>query len=280
MKLSVFFVYVVRISQQENVSIPQALAMVKNMGYGAVEVDVEEWKAYPDLPLWLKDAGLAISSVYGICPLLNGDASALSALIDIAAQNQAKCAMVVTDDFNVDELTEDMRRNGDAMKAFLKGNGKAIRALRVLQVASAYAKMKGVTLTVEDFGGKNTLTSYLSQIQWLLSNVADLRITFDTGNFYLNQDDALYALQSLQEKTVHVHCKDYFHSPALGSDNFSNAAIAAAVGEGDSSLKQIVESFIRLGYQGYYVVEYLGEKDTLSILQRSAKNLLKMGGEQ
>ena len=280
MKLSVFFVYVVRISQQENVSIPQALAMVKNMGYKAVEVDIEEWKAYPDLPLWLKEEDLAVSSVYGVCPLLKGDASALSTVIDVAAQSQAKCAMVVTDNFNANELTEMIRNNGDAMKAFLKGNGKVARAVRALQIAVAYAQSKGVALTVEDYGGNNTLTSYLSQIEWLLHSVPDLRVTFDTGNFYLNQDDPLYALDILREKTVHVHCKDYLFEPKRDDKNFSNTAIAAAVGDGDSPMRQMVKSFLDTGYEGYFVTEYLGVDGMLSVLKRSAENLLKMGERQ
>ena len=144
-------------------------------------------------------------------------------------------------------------------------------AVESLRKTVEYAKTKGVALTIEDFGSRNSLTSYISQIEWLLEKVDGLKFTFDTGNFHLNGQNTDEALSKFKSKTVHVHCKDYLNSPAVGDAGFSTEKISVAVGKGDCQIGSIIKTFLADNYNGYFVVEYLGQKDAYEILLSSIK---------
>ena len=150
--------------------------------------------------------------------------------------------------------------------------------LDALTECGIYAKEKGVYLTVESFGSPYSITSYTSQIEWLMENVEELKFTFDIGNFYLNGQDIFWAYKKLANKSVHVHCKDYLTNPSVGSEEFSYTKISVPVGQGDAPTKEIVEGFLERGYDGYFTVEYLGVEGSLKVIKESAeffKTLLK-----
>ena len=137
---------------------------------------------------------------------------------------------------------------------------------------------KGVYLTVESFGSPCSITSYTSQIEWLLENVEELKFTFDIGNFYLNGQDIFTAYEKLAGNSVHVHCKDYLTNPPVGHEDFSYAKISVPVGQGQAPTKEIVKGFLERGYDGYFTVEYLGVEGSLKVIKESAeffKTLLK-----
>jgi sugar phosphate isomerase/epimerase len=159
------------------------------------------------------------------------------------------------------------------MKAFLDGNEKAQRALTAIRKTATYAQTHGVTLTVEPFGIPNSLTSYISQIEWLLERIPELRCTFDYGNFYLNRQDISLAYDKLAQKSVHVHCKDYLTSPAVEDQDYSHAKIAVPVGEGNAPTERVVRRLLANGYNGYFTVEHLGCPRTANVLEKSAKFL-------
>ena len=276
MKLSVFFLYLIRLAEQENWTLETAVKYVKDLGYTAIDIDKDEIDAYPDALELFKKHRLIVRNVYGAYDLISGKDADATELIDYAVKSGAKVVMLLAGLFDNDEITSFMKENEQAMVEFLEKNKKAKRTLLAIRRTAEYAKEKGVTLTIESFGSPNSITSYISQIKWLIDNADGLKFTFDIGNFYLNGQDVFYAYQLFKDHSVHVHCKDYLIEPKVGSNEFSYAKISVPVGEGKAPTKEIVNNFLSNGYDGYFTVEYLGVENVKSILERSAKYMLSL----
>ena len=271
MKLSVFFLYLLRLAEQENLSIKQALSVAKKLGYDALDIDKEEVKKYPQIIDDSKAAGLKIVNVYGEYDLLGGKDDNAYELIDCAVKCGAKVAMLLPGTFSKEEFPEEAKTDTAVMRKFLEKNPKAIRALAAIKTAAKYAEEKGVVLTVESFGSPTSLTSYTSQIEWLIEKVEGLKFTFDIGNFYLNGQNIFEAYEKLNEYSVHVHCKDYLTFPPVHHKEFSYAKISVPVGAGCAPTKEIVQLFLKNDYDGYFTAEYLGIENTLNVITQSAK---------
>lgn len=271
LNVSVFFVYVLRFAKERACSIDKALEIIKGFGYSAIEVDKDELIEYPNLAERIFEKGLKISAVYGTYDFLNEPISDAFELIDFAVKCKTNVAMILPGRFKNNELSDETINDDCKMREFLDNNERVGLAVESLRKTVEYAKTKGVALTIEDFGSRNSLTSYISQIEWLLEKVDGLKFTFDTGNFHLNGQNTDEALSKFKSKTVHVHCKDYLNSPAVGDAGFSMEKISVAVGKGDCQIGSIIKTFLADNYNGYFVVEYLGQKDAYEILLSSIK---------
>ena len=271
MKLSIFFLYVLRVAEQENISLDEALDYAVKLGYTGIDIDQEEIKKYPDTLAKIKQHGLTVCNVYGEYDLLNGKQADAFALIDYAVESGAKVAMLLPGLFDKAKITDEMKTSPQAMKKFLTTNEKAQRALSAIKKTVEYAKQKGVYLTIESFGNTHSLTSYISQIEWLLSQVEGLKFTFDIGNFYLNGQDIFLAYDKFAKKSVHVHCKDYLTSLRVGEQDFSYAKISVPVGSGAAPTQEIAERFLDNGYDGDFTGEYLGVEGSAEVMKQSAE---------
>ncbi len=269
LNVSVFFVYVTWLAKERRCSIDKALEIVKGLGYSAIEVDKDELIEYPNLAEKILDKGLKISSVYGSYNLMKDDVDDAFELIDFAVRCKANVAMILPGNFKEGVLTQEIIASEQEMFKFLQGNENVLNAVEKLKKTVEYAESKGVTLTIEDVGSPMSLTGYTSQIKWLLDKVDGLKFTFDTGNFYLNNQDLKYAFETFKPYTVHVHCKDYLTEPKVGSPEFSTAAISVAVGKGKCPVSEIVNNFIMDKYKGYFTIEYLGNEDAYEVLSSS-----------
>ncbi len=276
MKLSVFFLYLLRVAEQENISIDDALQYVVDLGYTAIDIDKDEIKNYPDALEKIRKQGFTVCNVYGEYDLLNGKCADACELVDYAVKSGAKVAMLLPGVFDKTEITAEMKNKSEKMVEFLNGNPKAIRALTAIKKTAEYAKEKGVYLTIESFGSPYSITSYISQIEWLIANIKGLKFTFDVGNFYLNGQNIFTAYEKFAKDSVHVHCKDYLTTPATEDKEFSYAKISVPVGQGQAPIEQIVKRFLKKGYDGYFTVEYLGVDGSAKVLKESAEFFKKV----
>lgn len=274
MKLSVFFLYVIRLAKEKDISIEEGLLEVKKMGYAGVELDVAELTVVPNALELFKKHNFTVTSVYGECDILNGDITSGYALIDTAIKCGADKVMILPGCFSKEELTEQDKRSKAKMFSFLKRNDKANALVEKLKTLCLYGKEKGIELTIEDFGNPQSITAHISQIEWLFKHVKGLRFTFDTGNFYLNGQDVFNAYRKFKKRSIHVHLKDYLLTPPINSTEFSYETISVPVGGGEGNVKKLVKKFLRAGYDGYFVVEYLGADNFEYVLSQSATFLL------
>ena len=277
MKLSVFFLDILHVMEQEKISLREAVLKVRELGFSGVDIEGCELDAYPDAVNIIHDAGMAFSNVYGIYDLVNGKYDDATELIDHAVNCGAKVAMLIPGSFVAGEIPDPARKSEDVMSDFLSSNKKSLRALSAIRKTAKYAQERGVTLTVESFGDINSLTAYTAEIKWLLDNISELKFTFDIGNFYLNGEDVCHAYSKLSDKTVHVHCKDYLTVPPVGHKDFSYQRIAASIGGGAAPTEKIVRELLACGYDGYFTVEYLYAENDLKALRESAEYLNSIG---
>lgn len=260
MKVSVFFVYVIRTAKELNITIEDAIKLVKKMGYDMVEFDTEELKRYPNAFNECKKAGLTVGNVYGECE----SESEVIDLIDKARQCDSPCAMVLPKT-KFSARTKDELDRSVYVQNFVS----------ILKSGVEYAKKKSVFLSLECYGNGN-IASKTDNLKYLFDKVDGLKHVFDSGNFYLNGESGMDALELFGDITIHVHLKDYLLYPALSDSDFSISKIATAVGSGQSSIDKILSKLNDIGYTGAYTVEYLGVEDTYSAIKKSIEWLKKI----
>ncbi len=252
MKISVFFVYVLRTASELNISIKDALKKMKEIGYDMVEFDITELKIYPNALSESREVGLLVSNVYGECE----SESEVYELLDKAKECLSPCAMVLPKQkFHANTFDE------------LEGSKYVQDFVNVLKKGVVYAQKLGINLTLECYGNEN-IASKMNSLSYLFDKVDGLKHTYDSGNFYLNGEDGLVALEKFKDITVHVHLKDYLSKSPINSD-FSASQIASAVGYGAGKIKEILVKLNEIGYSGAFTVEYLGVENTYSVVKKS-----------
>lgn len=134
-----------------------------------------------------------------------------------------------------------------------------------LTAASDYAGENGITLCLENhgyFAGK--AEQVLSIVEAV--NSPALKVTFDTGNFLLVDDDPMTALKVLKSHIQHVHLKDFIEVPhyyeGAGYTAMTGKRFVGQVpGDGVVDLHGIVEKLQSYGYNGLLAIEYEGNEE-------------------
>lgn len=263
-KISVFAAHLYEAAEQSGKTFAELLPLVK--AWGISGVDCELTYLTPDFIRGVKNAGLEISSVYASFGFQDGyDRKAAEAFIDAAAFAGAKTVLCVAG------FTEDRE------KYPVIADG--------LQKLCAYAKPKGITVTVEDFDDKASPFSTCAGIEYFLEQAPELRVTFDTGNFLYSEESELDAFSRLKDKIVHVHCKDRCLSAKPGESpkiTVSRRALySSPVGKGCIKLREIVSALTESGYSGWFAIEHFGSQNQLDDVAASARWLkTRLGAEK
>lgn len=113
------------------------------------------------------------------------------------------------------------------------------------------ARELGVTLAIEDFGVAPTLQCKASDCLEILAAVPGLAFVFDTGNFYFAGEEPVKNLESLANRTRHVHLKDW-----VKSDKPQIADVAGcALGAGFIPNTAIIKRFLAEGKMTSFSIE-------------------------
>jgi len=112
----------------------------------------------------------------------------------------------------------------------------------------AEAKKRGITVTVEDFGGTANCCSYAKYLKRFLNEIPDLRFALDSGNLYYagRGEDILAMMDFAKGRIGHVHLKD---QTAANNREYASLGLGAVPNE------QIVKSVAASGYDGWYTLE-------------------------
>ena len=97
---------------------------------------------------------------------------------------------------------------------------------------------------------------------WFFKHIPQLKCTFDTGNFIINGEDVMMALEMLKERIVHVHCKD------RGEES-------VAVGDDNIQINNIINKIKESGYDGNLAIEHFDAADQEMCMKRSAEYLVR-----
>ena len=127
------------------------------------------------------------------------------------------------------------------------------------------AESADVIMALENHG---KLAGRGDQVRTIIEQVgsANLRSTFDMGNFLLVGQSPLDAMGQLSSLIGHVHVKDFLASKegkgyqAISGDYYEGMAC----GQGEVPIEKLVDQLKQTGYQDYVSLEYEGFGDEIS----------------
>jgi len=227
-KISVFASSVKDMARDRGITLEQAADRLHGLGVRGFDCDAA-------------DADLARLAATKLKPInlyyfqkSNADARAAedAQALDVAAKYGVPRIMVIPPGFTKDGDREaEFVRNTAALKSFV-----------------AAATARGVTVTVEDFGGLSNACSYMTYLKRMLDEIPDLGYALDSGNLYSagRGEDILEMLAYAKGRIAHVHLKD---QAAENNRKYVTLGLGAVPNE------QIVKTTWSSGYDGWYTLE-------------------------
>ena len=109
-------------------------------------------------------------------------------------------------------------------------------------------RKRGITITVEDFGGTANPGSHAKYLKRMLDEIPGLCFALDSGNMYYagRGEDILEMMEYAKGRIGHVHLKD---------QTKENNRKYATLGLGAVPNEKIVKSVNAMGYDGWYTLE-------------------------
>ncbi len=144
-----------------------------------------------------------------------------------------------------------------------------------------YAQTLGIRTCTENHG---FIAQDSDRVELLFNTVAheNYGILIDVGNFACADEDSAKAVSRLAPYAFHVHAKDFYVYPfgtEVTSDYYKirtrgcNTLIACSVGEGNIPVAQCVAILKRVGYDGWFSIEYEGGADCIEGIAKGLEYL-------
>ena len=143
----------------------------------------------------------------------------------------------------------------DEMQAALVDNFSAV---------VEFGKTVGVTVTVEDTPNIKLPVCDSEDLLYLLEKVNYLKLTYDTGNMILKGENTIDFFDKLKDYVTYVHLKDmqYTDDSSTGDETINGSHVKATIhGEGVMDFRQIIRRLQDSGYNGWLMIEYVGQND-------------------
>lgn len=242
LKISVFSSLVDRVARERKVSLEQAADLLRDAGVSGFDSDYRNAR----LPQ-LAQSSLRPINFYGFLHFLGPDngAKEIEDFIGTAVKYGVPRVMVVPDSF-----TKDGDREAEYLR-IREGVAKLV----------ARGAEKGVTVTIEDFGGVQNPCSCAGYLRRFLEDVPGLCFALDSGNLYFagRGDDIRDMMRFAENRIRHVHLKDQ-----TVEDNRKYASL----GLGAVPNAEIVRFVHAKGYDGWYTLENPVGPDVLADVHR------------
>jgi len=228
-KISVFAHFVKGVAKERNVSLTEAADMLYDLGVRGFDSSHKE-KGLDELAA----SKLKPINFYVFPNMLGPDGGAADCkeFLDAAEKYGVPRCMVVPSNFTA---------GGDEAAEFEK-------ILASMKMMVAEAKKRGITITVEDFGGTRNPCSHLKYLKRFLDEIPDIRLALDSGNLYYagRGEDVLELMAYAKGRIAHVHLKDQ-----TKEDNHRYATLGLGVVPNEKIVKSVHAS----GYDGWYTLE-------------------------
>ena len=227
--ISVFAHYVKDIAKQRQVSLTEAANMLYDIGVRGFDIGPRE-EELPELAA----SKLKPINFYFFPNFYAADngAADIRFCLDQAEKYGVPRVMVVPSNFTKD---------GDQEAEFAK-------SLSGMKLFVAEAKKRGITITVEDFGGTKNPCSYAKYLKRFLDEIPELKFALDSGNMYYASrgEDILEMMAYAKGRIGHVHLKD---------QTKDDHHVYAELGLGGVPNEQVVKGVNAAGYDGWYTLE-------------------------
>ena len=145
-----------------------------------------------------------------------------------------------------------------------------------------YAAAQGIQTCTENHG---VVAQDSDRLERLFNAVAhdNYGLLVDIGNFLCVDEDPIHAVSRVAPYAIHVHIKDMrVRNTSVGSMTMTrggNYLKGTVVGEGDVPVKQCLQIFKSVGYDGFVSLEYEGAEDCIAGISRGLANTQQMLSE-
>lgn len=240
--ISVFAHFIRRTAKQQNISLAEAADKLYDLGVRGFDVGPDD----KDLPE-LAATKLKPINFYFFPRMFAPDNGAADCkrCLDQAVKYGVPRVMVVPSSFTpCGNEAEEFAKTLSSMKMFV-----------------SEAKKRGITITVEDFGGPMNPGSHMKYLKRYLDEIPDLKFALDSGNLYYagRGESILDMMEYAKGRIAHVHLKD---------QTKNNNRRYASLGLGAVPNEKIVKTVAARGYDGWYTLENpVGDVYTDSIRQ-------------
>lgn len=138
------------------------------------------------------------------------------------------------------------------------------RLKKYFSLAIRLAEDTGIKVCFETTPQDYTSLSGIADCRWILEQVSELGLVYDTANMLPYGDDPLEYYEALKKYIVHVHVKDVALSKMTWVERLRHAEhskdgqtmLCCVSGQGVIPLKEILRRMERDGYKGTYALEY------------------------
>jgi len=265
LKLSVFYPHILDAAEQTGRSIPEILSVCRELGIRAVEIDAPHLSPEFHHLSMIQDAGLEIGCVncfYALDRVWEEDM--VAAHIQYCLRAGAKMMLIVPGflDPSEAEILNANIHDKDRVNNLLHNSQTATLIKDHLGKIVDLASASGIRVVIEDFDNPCSPISGINGLSWYMEQIKGLYCCFDTGNFITHKEDPLVAWECLNDKILHIHCKDRGDGPV-------------AVGAGNIPFGQLLKNVQAAGYDGILAIEHYGAPDQLSAISASANYLTK-----
>lgn len=264
MKLGCMLYSLSRSLADETLTVPEALALIKETGGEGVDLMQGLMQKYTaaQAKAMVADAGLAISSHIGGASLTGDDPATraegldvIRALIDDSQAMGTDVLLVTTGGCAEGQDKAEARRN----------------VASALAEVLPYAKQAGVTLTIEDFGSPAAPYQTSDEVMETCKLAGpDLLVTYDSGNMIMGDEDPVDFLKAVAPRVRHAHAKDWALVPEDEARLRSRAGkryIGTVCGDGVLDYPAIIAELRAMSYEGYLSFEYEGIHDPVENLR-------------
>ncbi|MBR2839523.1 MAG: sugar phosphate isomerase/epimerase [Kiritimatiellae bacterium] len=233
-RISVFASAVKKLARDRGVTVAAAADMLHSVGVRGFDADARD----ADLPA-LAATRLKPANIYFFPDMLGPDNGAADCrfCFDVAERFGAPRVMIVPPNFT---------EGGDMSAEF----GRVVSSMRMFV---AEGRRRGITVTVEDFGGEANPCSHVKYLKRLLDEIPGLCFALDSGNLlYAGRgEDILEMMAYAKGRIAHVHLKD---------QRPENPRRYETLGLGAVPNEKIVKTIAADGYDGWYTLEnFVGE---------------------
>lgn len=260
-EINIFYEHIIEAAGQMDISVGESLTRFRELGISGLECDSRRLTARAETKRLFDSADLRVESVYEFFDFPNDTEAESLRKIDNCLETAAF--------FGADKLLAVPGFNCDPMQ---------LRTLcGLMNILCERARSYNIAVTVEDFDDKASPCSTIAGLEYLLKNVRELKITFDTGNFAYSLESAENAYSRLKDKIVHVHLKDRsrdvsrFNGKNGKEDTAGNLMYPCEVGGGFIPVGKILNGLLRDGYTGSFSIEHFGAPDQLEYAGRSVE---------
>ena len=227
--ISVFASFIRRTAKERNITIAEAADMLYALGVRGFDVGPRD----KDLPE-LAATKLKPINFYFFPNMFAEDNGAADCrfCLDKAVEFGVPRVMVVPSNFTKDgNQEEEFAKVLSSMKMFVEEGRK-----------------RGITITVEDFGGTSNPGSYAKYLKRLLDEIPGLCFALDSGNMYYagRGESILDMMEYAKGRIAHVHLKD--QKP-------DNNRKYETLGLGAVPNEKVVKHVAAAGYDGWYTLE-------------------------